>query len=192
MARCKSACFSELGTRCGVKSFFYFPDPRPKLLVANRYYIFLVNITTGAYEEIKSNCTNAVAVDFDWQDQYVYWTDITFTSSSISRKPLNDSNAKVRKWWRRCGGGRDDCSSGDDGCDGGCDGGGCDGGGVSGGCDGGGVSGGCDGGGVSGGCEGGGGGGSDEVGSGDGHDDTESDSGAIKSMAVMTAFFFFF
>ena len=66
--------------------------------MANRYYILLINITTGLSLEVKSNCTNAVAVDFDWQDQYIYWSDITFTSSSISRKPLNDTKAQVCPW----------------------------------------------------------------------------------------------
>ncbi|XP_076445601.1 prolow-density lipoprotein receptor-related protein 1-like [Babylonia areolata] len=70
-------------------------NPKPRLLVANRYYIRLVNITTGWLHDVTSNTTNAVAVDFDWQDQYVYWSDITFTSSSISRKPLNSSSAQV-------------------------------------------------------------------------------------------------
>ncbi|XP_070183011.1 low-density lipoprotein receptor-related protein 1-like [Littorina saxatilis] len=69
--------------------------PRPRLLVANRYYILLVNITTGSEEEVKTNSTNAVAVDFDWHDQYIYWSDITFSSASINRKRLNDSTAPV-------------------------------------------------------------------------------------------------
>ncbi|KAL8579462.1 hypothetical protein ACOMHN_026827 [Nucella lapillus] len=70
-------------------------NPRPRLLVANRYYIRLVNVTTGWSHEVKSNTTNAVAVDYDWQDQYIYWSDITFSSSSISRKPLNSSSAQA-------------------------------------------------------------------------------------------------
>ena len=93
----KRICSSGQGKAGSVRAcpFLCLPDPRPKLLVANRYYILLVNITTGSIREVKSNSTNAVAVDFDWQDQYIYWSDITFTSSSISRKPLNDTTAKV-------------------------------------------------------------------------------------------------
>lgn len=93
----KRTCSSGMGKAGSVRAcvFLCLPDPRPKLLVANRYYILLVNITTGSIREVKSNSTNAVAVDFDWQDQYIYWSDITFTSSSISRKPLNDTTAKV-------------------------------------------------------------------------------------------------
>lgn len=71
--------------------------PKPRLLLANRYYIRLVNMTTGSSAILFSNLTNAVAVDYDWKEQYVYWTDITSFNSSINRMPFNNTFHKVGK-----------------------------------------------------------------------------------------------
>jgi integrin beta 2 len=78
-----------------ISRVLFFCAANPQLLVANRYYIRFVNITTGFSTEVKSNCTNAVAVDFDYREQYIYWSDITFTSFSISRMSIKDNNAQV-------------------------------------------------------------------------------------------------
>ncbi|XP_013411103.1 prolow-density lipoprotein receptor-related protein 1 [Lingula anatina] len=61
------------------------------LLVANHYYIRLVypNLTRT---RLASNLKNAVAIDFDWKEQMVYWSDVTVSGSNISKMSLNGTN----------------------------------------------------------------------------------------------------
>lgn len=40
---------------------------------------------------------NAVALDFDYREQMIYWTDVTTQGSMIRRMHLNGSNVQVRK-----------------------------------------------------------------------------------------------
>ena len=37
------------------------------------------------------NLTNAVALDFDWENRCIYWSDVTKSISSISRMCMNNS-----------------------------------------------------------------------------------------------------
>lgn len=39
---------------------------------------------------------NAVALDFDYREQMIYWTDVTTQGSMIRRMHLNGSNVQVR------------------------------------------------------------------------------------------------
>jgi hypothetical protein len=45
---------------------------------------------------------NAVALDFDYRQQMIYWTDVTTQSSMIRRMHINGSDVQVR----RAGGGQ--------------------------------------------------------------------------------------
>lgn len=38
------------------------------------------------------NLTNAVALDYDWQEQCLYWSDVTEYGSSLRRLCGNDTN----------------------------------------------------------------------------------------------------
>lgn len=40
---------------------------------------------------------NAVALDFDYREQMIYWTDVTTQGSMIRRMHLNGSNVQVKK-----------------------------------------------------------------------------------------------
>jgi integrin beta 2 len=40
---------------------------------------------------------NAVALDFDYREQMIYWTDVTTQGSMIRRMHLNGSNVQVRQ-----------------------------------------------------------------------------------------------
>ncbi|XP_012944048.1 low-density lipoprotein receptor-related protein 1 [Aplysia californica] len=58
----------------------------PQLLVSNRYHLRLINTNKlNQMYTLTSNLSNSVAVDFDWQEQVVFWSDITREKSSISR-----------------------------------------------------------------------------------------------------------
>ncbi|CAL1537092.1 unnamed protein product [Lymnaea stagnalis] len=60
-----------------------------QLLVSNRYYLRLIGTTKNNVTTFTSELKNSVAVDYDWKDQMVYWSDITNDRSSISRMGFN-------------------------------------------------------------------------------------------------------
>ena len=69
-----------------------FPDTEPYLFVSNRYYIRKVNFTTGADSIFLSGLTHTVAIDFDYEGQMLYWTDIQSQNSFIYRIPINSTS----------------------------------------------------------------------------------------------------
>ncbi|XP_071101709.1 prolow-density lipoprotein receptor-related protein 1-like isoform X1 [Haliotis cracherodii] len=74
------------GKRCKAKG-----DP-PILLVSNRYYIRNVTVTGGSTQILTDKLFNSVAIDYDWKDKFIYWSDITSVNSSINRMSF-DKNA---------------------------------------------------------------------------------------------------
>ena len=71
--------------------FFFLTEDEPYLLVSNRYYIRKVNFTTGDETILLSGLTHSVAIDFDYEGQMLYWTDIQSQNSFIYRAPLNST-----------------------------------------------------------------------------------------------------
>ncbi|XP_041374230.1 low-density lipoprotein receptor-related protein 1-like [Gigantopelta aegis] len=69
--------------------------PWPVLLVSNRYYLRNVTIPKGETSHLTDKLTNSVAIDFDWQDKYIYWSDITSHSSSINRMHFDHGNDRT-------------------------------------------------------------------------------------------------
>ncbi|XP_021351873.1 prolow-density lipoprotein receptor-related protein 1-like isoform X3 [Mizuhopecten yessoensis] len=67
---------------------------QPFLIVANRYYLRRVSLS-GIEEKITENLNNAVAIGFSYQDEMVYWTDITSKSSSINRMKIINGTKEV-------------------------------------------------------------------------------------------------
>ncbi|RZF40959.1 hypothetical protein LSTR_LSTR013214 [Laodelphax striatellus] len=55
-----------------------------KLIFSNKYYIRQLD-THGDTTLLANNLTNAVALDFDWEEGCVYWSDVTALRSSIKR-----------------------------------------------------------------------------------------------------------
>ncbi|XP_044727187.1 prolow-density lipoprotein receptor-related protein 1 isoform X2 [Chrysoperla carnea] len=58
------------------------------LIFTNRYYIRELDLV-GNVQLLAHNLTNAVALDFDWEDSYIYWSDVTALGSSIRRMKLD-------------------------------------------------------------------------------------------------------
>ncbi|KAK9679907.1 Low-density lipoprotein receptor repeat class B [Popillia japonica] len=56
----------------------------PKLILANRYYIRKLDLM-GDVTLLVHNLTNAVALDFDWQTQCFFWSDVTRNGSTIKK-----------------------------------------------------------------------------------------------------------
>lgn len=54
------------------------------LILANRYYIRELDLR-GHSTLRAHNLTNAVALDYDWASQCIYWSDVTQLGSSIKR-----------------------------------------------------------------------------------------------------------
>jgi integrin beta 2 len=74
---------------------FSFPDEVPYILVSNRYYIRNITIDGSNVYLHAQNLNRAVALDFDWKEKRIYWSDITTSNSNISRMFLNGSDSKV-------------------------------------------------------------------------------------------------
>ncbi|XP_077997711.1 prolow-density lipoprotein receptor-related protein 1-like [Glandiceps talaboti] len=65
-------------------------NEEPYLLFSNRYYIRKTDLYGNAeqYDVVLSDLVNAVALDFDVQEGYIYWSDVTGQRSNISRAKL--------------------------------------------------------------------------------------------------------
>ncbi|XP_035218425.1 low-density lipoprotein receptor-related protein 1-like isoform X2 [Stegodyphus dumicola] len=62
---------------------------KPMLIFSNRYYIRQINLHGHDAELLARNLTNSVALDFDWLENCLYWSDVTALGSSIKRMCLN-------------------------------------------------------------------------------------------------------
>lgn len=67
----------------------------PVLLVSNRYYLRNITLNGTAVDLMAANLQNAVALDFDWVEQYIYWSDVMSTGSNISRMKKDGSERQV-------------------------------------------------------------------------------------------------
>ncbi|KAI1892263.1 hypothetical protein AGOR_G00131550 [Albula goreensis] len=65
------------------------------LIFANRYYLRKLNLDGSNYTLIKQGLNNAVALDFHYAEQMIYWTDVTTQGSMIRRMHINGSNVQV-------------------------------------------------------------------------------------------------
>lgn len=94
---------------------------KPYLIFANRYYLRKLNLDGSNYTLIKqvkiqgifkANLTgipylfvqtclqglnNAVALDFHYAEEMIYWTDVTTQGSMIRRMHMNGSNMEVSR-----------------------------------------------------------------------------------------------
>uniref|UniRef100_A0A8B9CK99 LDL receptor related protein 1 n=89 Tax=Aves TaxID=8782 RepID=A0A8B9CK99_9AVES len=70
-------------------------DEEPFLIFANRYYLRKLNLDGSNYTLLKQGLNNAVALDFDYREQMIYWTDVTTQGSMIRRMHINGSNVQV-------------------------------------------------------------------------------------------------
>lgn len=68
-----------------------FQAVEPKLIFTNLHYIREVDFN-GQVVLLANNLTNAVALDYDWLEHCIYWSDVTVQGSSIKRFcPTNSS-----------------------------------------------------------------------------------------------------
>ncbi|ERL83604.1 hypothetical protein D910_00719, partial [Dendroctonus ponderosae] len=64
------------------------------VVYANRYYIREIDLL-GNSNLIAHNLTNAVALDYDWATQCIYWSDVTQLGSSIKRLCNYKANSTI-------------------------------------------------------------------------------------------------
>ncbi|KAM4794631.1 prolow-density lipoprotein receptor-related protein 1 [Rhinophrynus dorsalis] len=67
----------------------------PYLIFANRYYLRKLSLGGTNYTLLKQGLNNAVALDFDYREEMIYWTDVTTQGSMIRRMHINGSNVQV-------------------------------------------------------------------------------------------------
>lgn len=65
-----------------------------KLIIANRYYIREYDLNGRHSSILVHNLTNAVALDYDWENQCLYWSDVTHLGSTI-KSLCNYTNANA-------------------------------------------------------------------------------------------------
>uniref|UniRef100_A0A8D0H854 LDL receptor related protein 1 n=1 Tax=Sphenodon punctatus TaxID=8508 RepID=A0A8D0H854_SPHPU len=70
-------------------------EEEPFLIFANRYYLRKLNLDGSNYTLLKQGLNNAVALDFDYREQMIYWTDVTTQGSMIRRMHINGTNVQV-------------------------------------------------------------------------------------------------
>ena len=63
----------------------------PKLIFSNLFYIRSVDFIGNA-ELLVHNISNAVGIDFDWNKNYIYYSDVNSVKSQISRVKVVSSN----------------------------------------------------------------------------------------------------
>lgn len=71
-------------------------DFSPFTLVSVHHQILRYSIKGRPLGRIFTNLSNAVAVDYDWLEQRLYWSDVTPTSSHIGRGFINGTGWEVR------------------------------------------------------------------------------------------------
>ena len=105
---CSQLCYNTVGSyRCACAPDYRLAadkltckaavvgQPKPVLLISNRYYIRNVSLSGSVVELMASDLQNAIALDFDWQEQYVYWSDVMSGGSNISRMFINGTGREV-------------------------------------------------------------------------------------------------
>ena len=105
---CSQLCFNTVGSyRCECAPNYSLAadkltcraaaagEPQPVLLISNRYYLRNVSLSGSAVMLLASDLQNAIALDFDWQEQYVYWSDVMSAGSNISRMFVNGTGREV-------------------------------------------------------------------------------------------------
>ncbi|XP_072105063.1 low-density lipoprotein receptor-related protein 1-like [Mobula birostris] len=104
---CSQYCFNSYGSyRCACAEGYTQQtldptgckansDDEAFLIFANRYYLRKLNLDGSNYSLLKQGLNNAVALDFNYREQHVYWTDVTTQGSMIRRMHLNGSNVEV-------------------------------------------------------------------------------------------------
>ncbi|UYV74244.1 LRP1B [Cordylochernes scorpioides] len=76
------------GVTCKADSEF-----KPKLVFSNRDFIRIMDPSGHNTQLLAKNLTNAVALDFHWEEAILYWSDVDPQGSSIRRMPFNRSEA---------------------------------------------------------------------------------------------------
>jgi low-density lipoprotein receptor-related protein 1 (alpha-2-macroglobulin receptor) len=98
---CSHFCYNTVGSYRCVCSSGYAPidggrsckavsDVQPSLLYSNKHFIRNVSFKGDQRFLVRANLTNAVALDFEWTSQCLFWSDVTPSASSISKWCLND------------------------------------------------------------------------------------------------------
>uniref|UniRef100_A0ABM0MCB5 Prolow-density lipoprotein receptor-related protein 1-like n=1 Tax=Saccoglossus kowalevskii TaxID=10224 RepID=A0ABM0MCB5_SACKO len=107
---CSQLCHNDIGSfRCYCTHGYelepnghtckHATNEEPFLLFSNRYYIRKLGLYRPGqdYDFVLQDLINAVALDFDVQEGYVYWSDVTGQRSNISRAKIDDEKHKVQR-----------------------------------------------------------------------------------------------
>jgi len=75
--------------------FVIIPGASPVLIVSNRYYLRNMSLDGAMVHLIADNLHNSVALDFDWAERMIYWSDVVSTGSNISRMNADGTGREV-------------------------------------------------------------------------------------------------
>lgn len=71
----------------------FFTGPEPFLIYSDRLEIRKYKMKTREASTIVPDLTNAIGLDFDWEEQAVYWSDVN--DDKIEKAFLNGTGRKV-------------------------------------------------------------------------------------------------
>ncbi len=74
-------------------SINYYAGPDAVLIYSDRRDIRQYNLRTKDGATVVSDLTNAIGIDFHWQEHVVYWSDVN--DDKIERVNFNGSNREV-------------------------------------------------------------------------------------------------
>lgn len=83
--------YTKVNNTCKIDS-----AEHPKIIFSNRFYLRSVDLA-GNSEILLHNLSNAVAIDYDWNKNYVYFSDITTSKSEIIRGKWNGNEITNRE-----------------------------------------------------------------------------------------------
>ncbi|XP_074662760.1 prolow-density lipoprotein receptor-related protein 1-like isoform X2 [Tubulanus polymorphus] len=91
------SCHCQKGYRLAPdrKSCIAIDGPKAFLVLANRYYIRRMDLYGNKMSLISQTLSNAVAIEFDWKQQSLFWSDVTGSGSKISSMSMDGTNIKV-------------------------------------------------------------------------------------------------
>lgn len=75
-------------------SYGWISAVKPYLILANGFYLRNISFL-GHQSLVLNDLNNAVAIDFDYQEEMIYWSEITNSMSKISRLNLTDHKVSV-------------------------------------------------------------------------------------------------
>lgn len=88
---------------CGTHfiGFYFVSGPEdPYIIFSNRNQLRRYNLKTGVYNILVFNLRNSIALDFDYNNSHIYWTDVA--DDKIYRGTVDKVSSNAGGWFVVC------------------------------------------------------------------------------------------